>query len=80
TSPSESQPPISVIDTAPTTSNILSVSATFFSSTVLMSTPLPSCPVLETTTNTSNTIPTTPQDGNQTSKRRRKKRPHKNPS
>ncbi|GFW52224.1 hypothetical protein TNCV_2426711 [Trichonephila clavipes] len=33
-----------------------------------MITPLPACPVLETTTTTFNTIPTTSQDANQTSK------------
>ncbi|GFT42922.1 hypothetical protein TNCV_1614941 [Trichonephila clavipes] len=43
-SPSISQPPNSVIDTAPTTSNSLSISATSSSSTA--------CSVLETTTTT----------------------------
>ncbi|GFW34207.1 hypothetical protein TNCV_384231 [Trichonephila clavipes] len=45
-----------------------------------MNTPLPACPILETITTTSNSIPTTSQDANQTSKPRRKKRPPKNPS
>ncbi|GFT42969.1 hypothetical protein TNCV_1615361 [Trichonephila clavipes] len=64
-SPSISQPPHSVIDTAPTTSNSLSISAASSSSTA--------CSVLETTTTISNTIPATSQDTNQTSKPRRKK-------
>ncbi|GFW95728.1 uncharacterized protein TNCV_19591 [Trichonephila clavipes] len=69
-SPSISQPPNSVIDTAPTTSNSLSISATSSSSTA--------CSVLETTTTISNTIPATSQDTIQTSKpRRKKKRPPK---
>ncbi|GFX57327.1 hypothetical protein TNCV_3914901 [Trichonephila clavipes] len=72
TSPSKSQPPTSVTDTAPTTSNNLSISAASFSSTA--------CHVLETTTITSNTISTTSQDANQTSKPRRKKSPPKNQS
>ncbi|GFU28323.1 uncharacterized protein TNCV_99871 [Trichonephila clavipes] len=71
-SPSISQPPHSVIDTAPTTSNSLSISAASSSSTA--------CSVLETTTTISNTIPATSQDTNQTSKPRRKKRPPKNQS
>ncbi|GFV47957.1 hypothetical protein TNCV_1994411 [Trichonephila clavipes] len=71
-SPSKSQPPNSVIDTAPATSNSLSISAASSSSTA--------CSVLETTTTTSNTIPATSQDTNQTSKPRRKKRPPKNQS
>ncbi|GFT56820.1 uncharacterized protein TNCV_1268961 [Trichonephila clavipes] len=70
-SPSISQPPNSVIDTAPTTSNSLSISATSSSSTA--------CSVLETTTTISNTIPATSQDTIQTSKPRRKKRPPKKP-
>ncbi|GFT03363.1 hypothetical protein TNCV_2985301 [Trichonephila clavipes] len=69
---SESQPPISVIDTAPTTSNNLSVSTASSSSSA--------CPVLETTTTTSNTITATFQDAKETSKLRRKKRPPKNTS
>ncbi|GFW78901.1 uncharacterized protein TNCV_2059221 [Trichonephila clavipes] len=69
---SKSQPPTSVIDTAPTTSNSLSISAASSSSTA--------CSVLETTTTTSNTIPTISQDTTQTSKPRRKKRPPKNQS
>ncbi|GFU90583.1 hypothetical protein TNCV_484741 [Trichonephila clavipes] len=69
----QSQPPNSVIDTAPTfTSNSLSISAASSSSTA--------CSVLETTTTISNTIPATSQDTNQTSKPRRKKRPPKNHS
>ncbi|GFT69187.1 putative RNA-directed DNA polymerase from transposon BS [Trichonephila clavipes] len=71
-SPSNSQPPNSVIDTAPATSNSLSISAASSSSTA--------CSVLETTTTISNTIPATSQDTNQTSKPRRKKRPPKNQS
>ncbi|GFT05494.1 uncharacterized protein TNCV_3159941 [Trichonephila clavipes] len=71
-SPSISQPPNSVIDTAPTISNSLSISATSSSSTA--------CSVLETTTTISNTIPATSQDTIQTSKPRRKKRPPKNQS
>ncbi|GFU43458.1 uncharacterized protein TNCV_53571 [Trichonephila clavipes] len=71
-SPSISQPPNSVIDTAPTTSNSLSIDATSSSSTA--------CSVLETTTTISNTIPATSQDTIQTSKPRRKKRPPKNQS
>ncbi|GFX19225.1 hypothetical protein TNCV_3013691 [Trichonephila clavipes] len=70
--PSKSQPPTSVIDTAPTTSNSLSISAASSSSTA--------CSVLETSTTTSNTIPTISQDTTQTSKPRRKKRPPKNQS
>ncbi|GFS61451.1 hypothetical protein TNCV_4311811 [Trichonephila clavipes] len=67
-----STPYISVINTAPITSNSLSISAASSSSTA--------CPVLETSSATSNTIPTTSQDAKQTSKPRRKKRPPKNPS
>ncbi|GFV14494.1 hypothetical protein TNCV_166211 [Trichonephila clavipes] len=63
-------PSLSVIDTALTTSNNLSVSAA--SSSV--------CPVLETTTTTSSTITATSQDAKETSKPRRKKRPPKNTS
>ncbi|GFV24645.1 hypothetical protein TNCV_3339611 [Trichonephila clavipes] len=66
------EPPISVIDTAPITSNNLSISAASFSCTA--------CPVLETTTTTSNTIPATAQDAIETLKPRRKKRPPKNTS
>ncbi|GFS74873.1 hypothetical protein TNCV_1395591 [Trichonephila clavipes] len=62
----------SVIDTTPTTSNSLSISAASSSSTA--------CSVLETTTTTSNSIPTISQDTTQTSKPRRKKRPPKNQS
>ncbi|GFV36867.1 hypothetical protein TNCV_3124081 [Trichonephila clavipes] len=70
---SESQPPIPLIDIAPTTSNSLSTSAASSSSTVSMFTPLPaSCPVLQTTTTTSNTIPSTSQEAKLTSKLRKK--------
>ncbi|GFW64575.1 uncharacterized protein TNCV_3513971 [Trichonephila clavipes] len=79
TSSSKSQSLISVIDTAPSTSNNLSTSIASSSSTFSMSTPLPACPVLEIlATTTSNTIPATSQDTNQTSKLRKKKRPFKN--
>ncbi|GFU84530.1 hypothetical protein TNCV_3915611 [Trichonephila clavipes] len=61
--------PISIIDTAPTTFNSLSISAAPSSSTAYL--------VLETSTTTSNTIPATPQDAKQTSKPRRKKHPPK---
>ncbi|GFY31919.1 hypothetical protein TNCV_2620561 [Trichonephila clavipes] len=71
-SPSKSQPPNSLIDTVPTTSNSLSLSAASSSSTA--------CSVLETTTTTSNTITTISPDTPQTSKPRRKKRPPKNQS
>ncbi|GFV80758.1 uncharacterized protein TNCV_4619191 [Trichonephila clavipes] len=71
-SPSKSQPPNSVIDTASTTSNRLSISAASSSSTA--------CSVHEMTTTTSNTIPATSQDTNQTSKPCRKKLPPKNQS
>ncbi|GFT42824.1 uncharacterized protein TNCV_2172771 [Trichonephila clavipes] len=69
---SKSQPPNSLIDTVPTTSNSLSLSAASSSSTA--------CSVLETTTTTSNTITTISPDTPQTSKPRRKKRPPKNQS
>ncbi|GFT33526.1 RNA-directed DNA polymerase from mobile element jockey [Trichonephila clavipes] len=72
TTSSVSQPSISVIDTAPTTSNNLSISAASSSSSA--------CPILETTTTTSNTITATCQDAKETSKLRRKKRPPKNTS
>ncbi|GFV53002.1 uncharacterized protein TNCV_989821 [Trichonephila clavipes] len=72
TSPSKSQPTISLIDTVSTASDNLSISTASSSSTA--------CSVLETTTTTSNTIPTTSQDTTQTSKPRRKKRPPKNQS
>ncbi|GFU96252.1 uncharacterized protein TNCV_3370151 [Trichonephila clavipes] len=71
-SPSKSQPPNSVIDTALTTFNSLSISAASSSTTA--------CSVLETTTTISSAIPATSQDANQTSKPRRKKRPPKNQS
>ncbi|GFW87148.1 uncharacterized protein TNCV_5125021 [Trichonephila clavipes] len=64
-SPSKFQPPNSVIDAVPTTSDNLSISAASSSFTA--------CSVLETTTTTSNTIPTTSQDTKETSKPRRKK-------
>ncbi|GFX57303.1 hypothetical protein TNCV_3914671 [Trichonephila clavipes] len=60
TSSTESQPTISAIDTAPYTSNSLSTSATFSLSTV--------CPILQTTTTSSNAIPPTSQDAKLTSK------------
>ncbi|GFU05739.1 gag-Pol polyprotein [Trichonephila clavipes] len=67
------KPPIPLIDIAPTTSNSLSTSAASSSSTVSMFTPLPaSCPVLQTTTTTSNTIPSTSQEAKLTSKLRKK--------
>ncbi|GFY08409.1 hypothetical protein TNCV_1358151 [Trichonephila clavipes] len=59
-------------DTAPTTSNNLSISTASSSSSV--------CHFLETTTNTSNTITATSQDAKETSKPRRKKRPPKKTS
>ncbi|GFU75188.1 hypothetical protein TNCV_2056311 [Trichonephila clavipes] len=74
TSSSESQPPIPIISIAPTTSNILSISAAS-SSTVPMLTPLPVYPVLQTATNTSKTIPSTFQDAKLTLKNRKKKTP-----
>ncbi|GFV30210.1 hypothetical protein TNCV_96871 [Trichonephila clavipes] len=86
TSSSESQPSIPLIDTALTTSNSISTSAASFSSnkalsssTVSMFTPLPAeiYPVLETSTTTSNTIPSTSQAAKQTLKSRRKKRPNR---
>ncbi|GFU13720.1 hypothetical protein TNCV_939461 [Trichonephila clavipes] len=78
TSSSKSHSLLSVIDTAPATSNNLSTSIASSSSTLSMSTPLPACPVLEIPTNTaSNNIPATSQDTNQTLKPRRKKRPFK---
>ncbi|GFX27174.1 putative RNA-directed DNA polymerase from transposon BS [Trichonephila clavipes] len=67
---SKSQPTNSIIDTAPTTSDNLSISATSSSSTV--------CPAHETTTTTSNTIPSTSHNAKETSKPRKKKRPPKN--
>ncbi|GFW99001.1 hypothetical protein TNCV_1782201 [Trichonephila clavipes] len=66
------KPSISVIDTAPITSNNLSISAASSSSSA--------CPVLQATTTTSNTITATSQDAKQTSKPRRKKRSPKNTS
>ncbi|GFX92536.1 putative RNA-directed DNA polymerase from transposon BS [Trichonephila clavipes] len=59
TSSSESQPPVSIIDTAPTTFNSLSISSASCSSIA--------CHVLETTTTTSNIIPATSQDAKGTS-------------
>ncbi|GFU36023.1 putative RNA-directed DNA polymerase from transposon BS [Trichonephila clavipes] len=80
TSSSESPPSIPFMDTAAATSNSLSTSTASSSSTLSMSTPLPACPVLETTTTTSSTIPATSQDAKETSKPRRKIRPPKNTS
>ncbi|GFV28422.1 hypothetical protein TNCV_5071901 [Trichonephila clavipes] len=77
---SESQPPISLTDTDPAISNILSISAASSSSTVSLITPLPVCPVLENTITTSNAIPGTSQDAKQNTKPRKKKRPPKNTS
>ncbi|GFX56097.1 hypothetical protein TNCV_1954171 [Trichonephila clavipes] len=81
TSPSKSKPSIPLIDTAPTTSNIFSIPAAFSSSYKALSssdestfTPLPAetCPVVETETSITNTIPSTSQDAKQTSKSRKK--------
>ncbi|GFV26616.1 hypothetical protein TNCV_1619611 [Trichonephila clavipes] len=81
TSPSKSKPSIPLIDTAPTTSNIFSTPAAFSSSYKALSssdestfTPLPAetCPVVETETSITNTIPSTSQDAKQTSKSRKK--------
>ncbi|GFU08288.1 hypothetical protein TNCV_932001 [Trichonephila clavipes] len=72
TSPSKSEPPNSVIDTVPTPSDNLCISAASSSSSA--------CPLLETTTTTSNTINATSQEAKETSKHRRKKRPPKNTS
>ncbi|GFS89888.1 uncharacterized protein TNCV_4839741 [Trichonephila clavipes] len=74
TSSSESQPLIPLMDTAASTSNSLSTSTASSSSTLSISTPLPACPVHETT----DTLPATSQDAKETSKPRRKKRPPKN--
>ncbi|GFV02317.1 hypothetical protein TNCV_2354931 [Trichonephila clavipes] len=68
----KSEPPNSVIDTVPTTSVNLYISAASSSSSA--------CPVLETTTTTSNTITATSQEAKETSKLCRKKRPPKNTS
>ncbi|GFX33842.1 hypothetical protein TNCV_3962511 [Trichonephila clavipes] len=65
-----SQANISNIRSDITTSNSLSTSAASSSSTVSIITPLPACPVLETTITTSNAIPATSQDAKQTSKPR----------
>ncbi|GFX27856.1 hypothetical protein TNCV_3082791 [Trichonephila clavipes] len=79
----EFQPPIPLIDTAPTTSNSLSNSAAPSSSNkalpssgVSMFTPLPAetCPVVETI---SKTISSTSQAAKQTSKSRKKRRPQR---
>ncbi|GFU36573.1 hypothetical protein TNCV_2830131 [Trichonephila clavipes] len=72
-SPSISQPPTSVIDTAPTTSNSLSISAASSSSTA--------CSVLETTHHyIQYHTRYIPGRKSKTSKPRRKKRPPKNQS
>ncbi|GFX29885.1 hypothetical protein TNCV_4750131 [Trichonephila clavipes] len=77
---SESQSQILLTDNSPAVSNSLSIPAASSSFPVLMFIPSPACPVLETTTTTSNTIPATSQGAKQTSKPRRKKRPPKNTS
>ncbi|GFU11427.1 uncharacterized protein TNCV_4041241 [Trichonephila clavipes] len=85
TSASEFQPPIPLIDTVPATFNSLSTSAVsssnkeLSSSKVSMFTPLPAetCPVVETSTTVSSTIPSAPQTAKQTSRNRRKKRPNR---
>ncbi|GFV30320.1 hypothetical protein TNCV_97951 [Trichonephila clavipes] len=69
---SESQSPIPFVDIAPTTSNSLSTSAASSSSTVSMLTPLPVCPVLQTTITTSNATPSISQDTKLSSKLRKK--------
>ncbi|GFX06655.1 uncharacterized protein TNCV_382511 [Trichonephila clavipes] len=69
---SESQPPIPLRDTAPTSSNSLFISAASSSCTA--------CPVLEATATASSAIPATSQDTKQTSKPRGRKRPPKNRS
>ncbi|GFU08301.1 RNase H domain-containing protein [Trichonephila clavipes] len=71
---SESQPPIPLIDITPTTSNSLSTSAASSTNTVSMFTPLPSCPVLQTTTTTFNTTPSISEDAKLSSKFRKKKK------
>ncbi|GFX35189.1 uncharacterized protein TNCV_2331291 [Trichonephila clavipes] len=77
TSSSESQPPIPLIYTVPTTSNSLSTSSlsnkVLSSSKVSMFTPLPAekCPVIETSTTISKTILPPTQAAKQTSKNRR---------
>ncbi|GFW64596.1 putative RNA-directed DNA polymerase from transposon BS [Trichonephila clavipes] len=74
TSSSNSQPPIPLKNTAPSTVNNLSTSAASSSSTISMSTSLSASP-LQNTTTTSNTMLSTSQDAKQTSKPRKKKRP-----
>ncbi|GFW43777.1 uncharacterized protein TNCV_4771261 [Trichonephila clavipes] len=72
TSSSKSQSPIPLVDIAPTTSNSLFTSAASSSSTASMFTPLPVCPVLQTTITTSNATPSISQDTKLSSKLRKK--------
>ncbi|GFW81562.1 uncharacterized protein TNCV_2882391 [Trichonephila clavipes] len=83
TSTSKSKTSITLIDTAPTTSNNFFTSAAFSSSYKALSssdvslfTPLPAatCPAVETETSKTNTIPSTSQDAKQTSNSRKKRR------
>ncbi|GFX00123.1 uncharacterized protein TNCV_296121 [Trichonephila clavipes] len=69
TSSSKSQSPVLLVDTAPTISDSLFISGVSSSSTA--------CPLLQTTTTSSNTIPPTSQDAKITSKPL-EKRPPKN--
>ncbi|GFU81369.1 uncharacterized protein TNCV_1380371 [Trichonephila clavipes] len=71
TSSSNSQPPIPLKNTTPSTANNLSTSAASSSSTISMSTPLPASP-LQNTTTISNTILSTSQCAKQASKPRKK--------
>ncbi|GFW62641.1 RNase H domain-containing protein [Trichonephila clavipes] len=81
TSLSESQPSIPLIDTALTTSNNLSTTSAFSSSNKTLSSsdvsilPAETCPVVETETSITDTIPFTSQDAKQTLKSRKKRRP-----
>ncbi|GFU67234.1 hypothetical protein TNCV_5009361 [Trichonephila clavipes] len=59
---SESQPPTPLTETVPAITDSLSIPAASSSFTVSMITLLPECPVLETTTTTTNTMPATSQD------------------
>ncbi|GFV14634.1 hypothetical protein TNCV_2586071 [Trichonephila clavipes] len=77
---SESQPPIPLTDTTPAIFNSLSISAASSSFIISIITPLPACPILETTTTTSNTIPATSQVAKENFKPRRKRRPPENTS
>ncbi|GFW98623.1 hypothetical protein TNCV_2758021 [Trichonephila clavipes] len=77
---SESQSPIPLMDTAPVHLIVYIPLLHLPFPQYQGLKPLPACPVFEITTTTSNTIPTTSQDANQTSNPRRKKRPPKNPS